>query len=285
MIDEVLERLIQLGILSANSQAAITASFGGTINIDIRGKNDEHFYVKISQKFDVLDEYQRISSLPNSLDRWICRPISLFKVAGQHALVLPGVAHRLIRREKVLNSKGPERRAILEFFSVSSAALVSQDRNRLKKELQRTQEELGIELDQKFLGKWQVKLDAEYLCDMSGVSQHGDFALNNLGWTRTGLHVFDWEEFSNTNIPGFDLTTFLISIVDFDPIRITGILEKTSDEAGRFARDACDAIGLHWSQYKALFPIHLVTLQVLRRRYCLAKVHVDRLVRGLRELA
>ena len=139
--------------------------------------------------------------------------------------------------------------------------------------------------DQKFLGKWQVKLDAEYLCDMSGVSQHGDFALNNLGWTRTGLHVFDWEEFSNTNIPGFDLTTFLISIVDFDPIRITGILEKTSDEAGRFARDACDAIGLHWSQYKALFPIHLVTLQVLRRRYCLAKVHVDRLVRGLRELA
>jgi hypothetical protein len=84
------------------------------------------------------------------------------------------------------------------------------------------------------------------------ILQHGDFVRNNLGVARDALAIFDWEDFGRVDVPGFDIVTLALSIVDFDVARFAASALVRSIVSLGAAR-----LGLSTAEFVALVPGYL----------------------------
>lgn len=101
-------------------------------------------------------------------------------------------------------------------------------------------------------------------------AQHCDFTYANLGVTTDDrLVVFDWEQFGQVTLPGFDLTTFLLGHGHFGGA-IGEMLDSPASllEAVRrdLGEDFLGRIGLSDDDYAEAFPAHLLLFWSLKGR-------------------
>lgn len=116
------------------------------------------------------------------------------------------------------------------------------------------------------------------LRELPAAPQHGDFALTNLGVTRSGLVLFDWEDYGLFELPGLDLFTLLLSIAWANGCEVTDTLRPKHPLNG-FVTIACSAMGLSLAQFGALMPIYTLTFRYLKRNYGAGvRAHLDRLI-------
>jgi aminoglycoside phosphotransferase (APT) family kinase protein len=102
------------------------------------------------------------------------------------------------------------------------------------------------------------------------IQQHGDFVMNNLGATRAGLVVFDWEDFGRVALPGLDLCTLVASDTGFSADQLRAITRGDNRLAPAYAQlidRSCPLIGLTPQLFRQLIPLYLVIFLDLKRGY------------------
>jgi phosphotransferase family enzyme len=87
------------------------------------------------------------------------------------------------------------------------------------------------------------------------IRQHGDFAVNNIGVRDRALVFFDWEDFGEVDLAGFDLAVLLLSINDFSFAKLATKIGQPSMEAD-IARSGCGSLGLSVAEFLDLFGIY-----------------------------
>jgi hypothetical protein len=96
--------------------------------------------------------------------------------------------------------------------------------------------------------------------------QHGDFVVNNLGTRGDGsLAVFDWEDYGAVDVPGLDLFTLEMSLLD-ELTEMTAA-DRPPREAGLDIDRICKAIGLPRPLYEQLRTGYAFVFRFLKRNY------------------
>ena len=112
--------------------------------------------------------------------------------------------------------------------------------------------------------------------------QHGDLVLNNVGQTRAGAVIFDWEDFGATCLPGFDLFTLELSLAGNAAENLFAGRAGRADAITRLVHDACEAMRLALDDYKKLTPVYALVFRYLKRNYGPAvRESMDRLLLDL----
>lgn len=102
------------------------------------------------------------------------------------------------------------------------------------------------------------------LASLPYTPQHCDMTMNNIGLTRTGLILFDWENYAFINIPGFDLCTILVSGCQFSLLKLTATIDNNIQS---FLQPIIDSFGITVSQFYDLIFIHLILFYQLKNQH------------------
>jgi len=94
-----------------------------------------------------------------------------------------------------------------------------------------------------------------YADTLAPILQHGDFAANNIGVHDGTLIFFDWEDFAEIDLPGFDLAVLLLSLSDFSFARIVAALRTASLQA-RIVHRGCALWNIAAPDFLYLFPAY-----------------------------
>ena len=88
---------------------------------------------------------------------------------------------------------------------------------------------------------WQAywKYIASDVAALPRIHQHGDLTVNNIGIADGKLTVFDWEDFSLVDLPGFDLAVLLLSMNDFNMQRLSDRLQESCLERRLMQNSMC----------------------------------------------
>lgn len=102
----------------------------------------------------------------------------------------------------------------------------------------------------------------EMLKKMPIIPQHSDLAINNIGKTDQGLIVFDWEDYGEVTLPGFDLCVLLASGYGFNYDRlIKGV--KTQNA---LFNNVLNVSGIKSNQYMDLLAINVLIFGYIKKR-------------------
>jgi hypothetical protein len=120
------------------------------------------------------------------------------------------------------------------------------------------------------LVKYWRSSEARQLLDAIGAApQHGDFVTNNIGTRKSRLVVYDWEDFGKVSLPGFDLCTFAISLMNDGMANMDGLTRDGAggDGMGALVNPACVALDLDVDHFWRLVPLYLLTFLHLKQGY------------------
>ncbi|CAN0445101.1 unnamed protein product, partial [Ectocarpus fasciculatus] len=80
------------------------------------------------------------------------------------------------------------------------------------------------------------------------VPQHSDLSINNIGLSRKGVIIFDWEDYGNVVLPGFDFLTLILSGLEFSADAADSYFEKHLNDSERdpsWCKSVADVLGLN----------------------------------------
>lgn len=86
------------------------------------------------------------------------------------------------------------------------------------------------------------------LSTLEPVPQHSDLSMNNIGLCDKGVIVFDWEDYGNVVLPGFDFMTLVLSGQEFSAGAVAAYLQNNLEgpaQNGAWCRTVCDALDLN----------------------------------------
>lgn len=113
---------------------------------------------------------------------------------------------------------------------------------------------------------WLQQPQSAWLDALPHVSQHGDFVVNNLGLADDRFIFFDWEDFDRVSLPGFDLSTAIISALDFDSNEIAAFFSgKRYPSLMHLVARVCKHYRMDLSDFAFMFPIYLAMFLELKR--------------------
>ena len=102
---------------------------------------------------------------------------------------------------------------------------------------------------------------------MRTIPQHGDLAINNIGKSKQGIIVFDWEDYGHITVPGFDLCVLLFSGTRFQMNDLKGIIDKIYDLKGRkphFLKEVVAQLNVEQDTINDFLMIHLILFHGLK---------------------
>lgn len=115
---------------------------------------------------------------------------------------------------------------------------------------------------------------------LPSIPQHGDFTFTNLGVTSSrNIVVFDWEDYGCVRYPGFDLVTFVLSVLHHSGKleNIIHLPKKVLDITYElFDQGLIERIFLRDNIYLTLFPYYLLVFAYIKRKYRYSKKIEDR---------
>lgn len=112
-------------------------------------------------------------------------------------------------------------------------------------------------------------LDIDDLREIPAIPQHGDFVLNNLGKTDGRLVIFDWEDYGELKLTGFDIFMLSMSIAGMSAPSAIAIAQTANPQSTpwAFAEPACETSGLPYGTFRKMIPLYLIAFRYLKRNY------------------
>ncbi len=126
---------------------------------------------------------------------------------------------------------------------------------------------LPDELCQKYKKIMTDRKWGKLLKKLPAIPQHGDLAINNIGKTDAGLVVFDWEDYGQINIPGFDLCVMLVSGCGFDENKLLSIMDDiySGDEGHcHILTPVVNTLRIDQQHFTDLISIHLILFHKIK---------------------
>ena len=228
--------------------------------------------VKASEYLNLAAQYASYSSAWNDYGAFVPQPLGYRESEGWSIMVSAGAEHTMAHPRRVLssgrNGASSLSRQLLEFFG-RSAALSSARCGHA---------ELMHELREFFAptpfaataARCIAQAQAFGLAGLRETPQHGDFVFNNLVWSHGRLVIFDWEDYRKVFLPGLDIWTLVMSMLEQDIDELRAVLEpgdRPDAQVESFLQQACSLQGLTLAQFRGLVPLYLLAFLHLKRNY------------------
>jgi hypothetical protein len=242
-------------------------------------------HVKFSHRLALETEAARYAAASASYPGRLARLLGYARHDGIDIIVCEALSYRTLDPRAMFAGRlhGDVRQGLIEYFgAMSSARSIDDAANIRNRALFATLREhfdgsANATHARRFLGEALEPV----LSELPAAPQHGDFALNNLGLARTGLVLFDWEDYGVFELAGLDLFTLLLSIAWANGGDLTETL-RPAHPLHSFISSACTAMGLTRAQFDALLPVYALAFRYLKRNYGAAvRDHVDNLIERL----
>ena len=266
----VTEILRECNLLDSTEEPAynITLVAASVFNIDAFTRGCTFFHLRVKACGTYPGEYENNRNAWRSFPRYVPELLGHFTRNGFEIIVFNGVPHDPVVAGNVAKDKRHLIAELLGFFEGSNqAARVTQPLEPHRAFLRQIQARTTDARCTSILQEWIL---SDRLDTLPHVYQHGDFVVNNLGFSKSGLVVFDWEDFGRVSFPGLDLCTLLASDTAFNVEKLRAISSVGSPLPGAYAElleKSCPLIGLTTDLFRRLVPLYLVLFLDLKRSY------------------
>jgi hypothetical protein len=264
MIPAVTAALANLGLLERGRrpQFHIGLTLGESFWVHAFVDDRRFLHVKASRLISLETEARIYGEAWRTFRDFMPRPLAYCVQDGWEIFVSEGVEHRPLVGSRLLRDGGSGRTAAAfsRFFQVSQSCPPGESSSHanLLRELE------AHFKDSQFapvVARWCSTRGERELEQIGSVLQHSDFVANNIAVARSGLVVFDWEDYGKNRLPGLDLCTLMASTLDVDEADALLRLD------GPVLRSACAVLGMDVSQFRRLVPLYLLSFLHLKGHY------------------
>ena len=255
LIDEIESVLRREGVLPAGTRAPVNLHLGrsmlleffpaGTAPVAVKAVSDDPDAANsLRREFDALS-----LQLPSYADL-IPKPLTLTSTGAVTLFAMENISHRNLGIAEL--DRLPDARVdrLVAFLTDRDKPLPAglenapnildqymEARSSLPPALAQTMADLEASRD------WRGKLAA-----LKPVPQHSDLSMNNIGLCKNGVIVFDWEDYGNVVLPGFDFLTLVLSGLKFSAEAVEVYVKthmESTDHPGAWCRTVADALNLN----------------------------------------
>ena len=277
MLKVVADVLVELGLHQPQSHLAyhVNITSGESLAVSVFASKQQFFQVKASEFSDLRGQYERYCRASHDFPSFVPRPLGYRARDGWSIMVSEGVQHTPVHAGGSRSGRKIESTLFdpaLKFFKVGAQHAAPNAPG--------SHGELFGELARHFHATPFADIAARAIqsarslgADSWGrLPQHGDFVINNLGHSSRGLVVFDWEDYGQIELPGFDIFTLVLSLLPDSADGLRSVMgSSVADRHLDFFIDrACSLQGIDRSVFGRLIPLYLVVFLYLKRNYGVA---------------
>ena len=276
MIPAVTEALRRMSLLAADEPVRyqIGLTQGDTVWLDVFRRDGSYLHVKAAEFITLREEARVYADAFSRHGEYMPEPLGFTTFEGWELLISEGVEHRPLHPNPLAHAAGASHvaREIWRYFAAASRAPRDDDpRHAHESLLARLRQTFRDSQLAPLVAQWSSDASLRELAALGAVAQHGDFVANNLGMTRRGLRVFDWEDFGKVSLPGFDVCTLAVSFAN--EIAPDVVMRRDGPLASRvdaFVAPACKSIGIDLDVFWRLVPLYLLAFLHLKQGYATA---------------
>ena len=268
MIDAVKAFLSEHELIRTASPA-YNIMIGRSFIFEIFERPHTYITVKVSRNADLQREFESQRASYSVLPEYVPEPLAFGESKGLFLLASEGVPHV---RLTMVTMRGARKRipcAIGEYARRSTGVFVNQKST--SQHLDDLDNAIYSLRDRRLaiaLGSYIRSVELEKVHMLPHIRQHGDFVINNIGITDTGIVIFDWEDFGRVELPGFDIGLLLMSCLgynaDFIKLWFEQGVPQDLDEVIAAAREG---LGLSRAMLWMLLPLYLVHFLYLKEMF------------------
>ena len=281
MKDIVVDVLARESLICNSKKPKINILLSGTIGFEVFLNKDLLYFVKLSvceeracdfdiPYFDLQSEHQSQVESYSIFPEFVAEPVGYYQQDIFNLLVCSGVSCLPINSYEI-HGNGKIFEKLKLYFKKAKSGLSENSKNKRNITLlEKVLEGTDVAEHNNFLKKWLSGDKLKVLEKLDEVSQHGDFSINNVALTKQKqLVIFDWEDMGKVYLPGFDLFTLVVSILNFDKVEVIKLLEGKSNyrNLSSFVEETCGVCFIDSEKFKKLFPVYIAVFIFLKKRY------------------
>ena len=255
MLDAARQALVDAGVMSRGDPLPhFAARMSGNLGILFYLENGDFYLVRVGLLTRLDREYRGLTTAYRAMPSNVPEPIRLAAYGNYQVFVTRGIHHKPLFPLHGAADVEVFMEGISSYLATSSRAF---RQSGVPVSSRRLKEALRAATDVVQWPSWEDYFERALAIvqRLSPTLQHGDFAINNIGRRNGQLVFFDWEDFGEIDLPGFDLAILLLSINGFSLAALRAKLSRASTESDIVQR-ANEALGLSTSEFLYLFPAY-----------------------------
>ena len=283
MIEAILQQTEQTSVIAQARLVESSVELGKNVTVHVRDQADDRQYtVKVLFNDHGVREFEILTRAHAALGNLVPKPVWGGWIDERYLLICDSVPNSALNAETIIRFAPKVGHAIrrLTGFLVSSAALRPIDGRDMLEEVRGLPPRLPHTDLATALEAYLQRSDIGFLDRLSDLPQHSDLAINNLGISvgSDDVLVFDWEDFGEVTVPGFDIAVLVSSVLKHDPERLRDLRDTSKPVSINSIVDAvlCE-LPISRGQFWRMMPIHMCLFVDTKHRLGYAPEVVERL--------
>ena len=282
MLDVARDVLIDAGVLAPRDPLPhFAARMSGNVGLLFYLDNGESFLAKIGLLTRLDREYRGLAAAYRAMPSNVPEPIRLATCRRYQVLVTRGIRHAPVLPLRGATNVAAFEQGVSAYLETSARAFA---RSNMAPSLDTIRAALRSANERVQWPGWAMYYEGirNLVERLTPVEQHGDLSVNNIGVRDGALVFFDWEDFGEIDLPGFDLAVLLLSINEFSYEKLAAKLERPTMEAD-IARRGCAAFGMAAPEFLRLFGAYASLYIETKTRLGYPERVTDRAIAALQE--
>lgn len=263
MIESALKALRDEGLIETSSRPEVSVTVGRSLNVQVFPERSDGFYnVKLS-RLNLEREHRALTEVREVLPDAIPVAMAFRRMGDLNALITQGVSSKAVREWPQSLTDFVSRYHGLQLQSRPFQGQISIGQREVIASMLESE---GLAEIREPVGAWLASERSAFLDSLPAVSQHGDFAVMNLGAANGGYVIFDWEDFGKVWLPGFDVCIFLLDatgVLDGGK-DLTAVLDSTDATVADLRGRLLESLGLDARDFPHLLLASLVEFLYLK---------------------
>jgi hypothetical protein len=286
MIELARAALVELGLCAPTGRLDCNVLVRSNVIVEAFVDAETFYQLKLSRNATVEREFRSMREAGAIFSGMLPEAFGLVESGPWRILVCAGVRHMILTPETSAKNAPLVRGFLADYFArAKAAARPSAGGVGARARIASYARELGDptlegEIARILEGPAGDRLDA-----LPRIPQHSDFTRSNLGFTRDGIVIFDWEAFGESDLAPLDLCVLLTTLLGFRAERFEALLRTGRPTAlDRLIEGFCALHGLARDEFAPMVPLCLIEFLHLKRQAQYGdsvRENVARLIAGL----
>jgi hypothetical protein len=263
-------------LIDGKGTISCNISIGRSLSVQVFIGNRRHLNLKISNGASLREEFKILNEVHSIIPKIVPMPLALEQIGHYNVIISEGVKHRslnkfdlVLRQKNIINVFNTFTDLGVKNFTLDNPV---QDHLSIIRESAHKLNQLNIHGP---LNKWLESTDFSEIQLLPHIMQHGDFLQNNIGMHKGDIYIFDWEDFGQVKLPGYDLFLFLFSFYDFkfDTVN-SSLFPKENSFSKKIMSHYFQNTGMDINLFKKLYLAYIV-LFLCSKKDLGYKIHVQ----------
>jgi hypothetical protein len=274
LVDQTLQ---ELGLMPGGAvpRYTINITAGESLAISVFVSATRFFQVKASEFMDLGAQYEAYCRAWEDFQVLVPQPLGLAARDGWSIMVTEGKHHVMADPAALLSGARDRAPALArQLFGFFEASARRAGQHALIDASDHFESALSAHFSTGALSRvasyWIEQSRQSGIDAMARVPQHGDFVFNNLASSNGRLVIFDWEDYGRCGLPGLDIFTLCLSLLEEDLDGVRAMIDPTAGMASPvddLIRRACEIQSIPLPMFRRLVPFYLLVFLYLKRNY------------------